>query len=68
MAKKDTMTNKTDVELEKLVVDTRAAIRTERFAAAGARAKDPNAARKFRKTIARALTERTVRARKAAAA
>jgi ribosomal protein L29 len=62
MTKKEHMTAKSEQELAKLLVETRAALRAERFAAAGARAKDPNAARKFRKEIARALTEQTRRA------
>lgn len=55
------MTTKTDQELMKLLADTRAMLRIERFSAAGARAKDPNAPRKLRKTIARALTEQHAR-------
>lgn len=62
MAKKEVMTNKTDKELEKLLADTRASLRTERFAAVGARAKDPSAARIHRATVARILTEQRVRA------
>ncbi len=61
MAKKEDMTKKTDQELAKLLSDTRAAIRTERFAAAGARPKDPNGARKLRTMIARVLTEKRKR-------
>lgn len=68
MATKELMSKKTDQELAKLLADTRGALRGERFAAAGARAKDPNAARSMRKTIARVLTEQTVRAKSAAAA
>lgn len=56
------MATKTDQEIEKLLVDTRAVLRTERFSAAGARAKDSNAPRKLRKIIARALTEKSARA------
>jgi ribosomal protein L29 len=52
-----------DAELVKLLEDTRATLRTERFAAAGARPKDPNAPKKLRKTIARALTEQHARTR-----
>ena len=63
MAKKDDMTKKTDAELAKLVAETRTQIRTERFTAAGARPKDPSAARKLRRIVARALTERGVRKR-----
>jgi len=62
MTKKENMTTKTDTELAKLLTDTREALRTERFSAAGARAKDSNAAGKFRTTIARVLTEQTARA------
>lgn len=65
MTKKTTMKGKTNEELAKLLTETRAAIRAERFAAAGARAKDSNAARKMRKSIARILTEETIRAKTA---
>ena len=51
------MTTKTDQELIKLLTDTRAELRTVRFSAAGARAKDSNAPKKLRATIARVLTE-----------
>ncbi|MDP1690097.1 MAG: 50S ribosomal protein L29 [bacterium] len=61
MTKKDTMTTKTDQELAKLLTDTREVLRTERFSAAGARAKDSNAPRKLRTTIARVLTEQHAR-------
>lgn len=67
MTKKDTMTTKTDQELANLLTETRVALRAERFAAAGARAKDPNAPRKFRATIARALTEQHTRKTKPSA-
>ncbi len=63
--KKHKMGEKTNEELVKLLVETREALRSERFAAAGARAKDPNAPRKLRKTIARTLTEQRVRVLKA---
>lgn len=59
------MTAKTDVELAKLLADTRATLRTEHFSAAGARAKDSNAPRKLRKVIARVLTEQRARTLKA---
>ena len=62
------MTTKTDAELAKLLTDTRVEIRTERFAAAGARAKDPNHHGKLRKVIARALTEQHARALRTSAA
>lgn len=55
------MTNKTDQELLKLLEETRAQLRTERFAAVGARAKDSNAPKKLRATIARVLTEQSAR-------
>lgn len=55
-----------DAELQKLLEESRATLRTERFAAAGARPKESNAPRKLRKTIARVLTEKTIRAHKAA--
>lgn len=61
MTKKDHMTTTTDTELEKLLSETRATLRTERFSAAGARAKDSNAPRKLRKVIARVLTEQHAR-------
>ena len=60
------MTTKTDAELTKLLAETRATLRVERFAATGARAKDPSQGGTHRKTIARVLTERTARARSAA--
>ena len=62
MTKKETMATKTDTELMKLLAETRATLRTERFSAAGARAKESNAPRKLRKNIARVLTEQTARA------
>lgn len=61
MTKKDIMKTKTDHELTQLLSDTRVTLRTERFSAAGARAKDPNSLRKLRKVIARALTEQSRR-------
>ena len=60
------MTTKTDSELSKLLVDTRAELRTVRFAAAGARAKESNAPKKLRTTVARVLTEQHARVQKAA--
>jgi ribosomal protein L29 len=62
MTKKDSMATKTDQELIKVLADTREQLRTERFSAAGARAKDSNAPSKLRKTVARILTEQSVRA------
>lgn len=55
------MKTKTDQELVKLITDTRAELRTERFSAAGARAKDSNAPKKLRTKIARMLTEQRAR-------
>ena len=52
------MTTKTDQELMKLLAETRALLRTERFSAAGARAKDSNSPKKLRTVIARILTEK----------
>jgi ribosomal protein L29 len=66
MTKKDVMATKTDQELAKLLTDTRATLRTERFSAAGARAKDSNAPKKLRTIIARVLTEQHARVLKAA--
>ena len=63
MTKKNSMTDKGDAELSKLLVETREQLRTERFAAAGARPKDSNAPRKLRTTIARVLTEQSIRGR-----
>lgn len=57
------MKTKTDQELLTLLKDTRATLRTERFAAVGARAKESNALGKMRKTIARILTEQTARSK-----
>jgi ribosomal protein L29 len=65
MTKKDVMTTKTDQELSKLLTETRATLRTERFSAAGARAKDSNAPRKLSTIIARILTEQHARVLKA---
>ena len=65
MTKKDTMKTKTDHELTQLLSDTRVTLRTERFSAAGARAKNPNHLGQLRKVIARALTEQHSRVLKA---
>jgi len=61
MTKIETMTGKTDQELMKLLMDTRAELRVQRFAAEGARAKESNAPRKLRATVARILTEQHAR-------
>ncbi|MBI2409816.1 50S ribosomal protein L29 [Candidatus Kaiserbacteria bacterium] len=60
------MASKSDQELSKLLVETKNSLRTERFAAAGARPKDSNAPQKLRKTIARIVTEQHARKAKAA--
>jgi ribosomal protein L29 len=65
MAKKEVMTTKTEQELAKLLAETRASLRAERFSAAGARAKDSTKAKDFRAAIARVLTEQNSRAQKA---
>lgn len=65
MTKKNSMKEKGTEELAKLLEETRATLREERFAAAGARPKDTNAPRKHRRTIARILTEERVRAKSA---
>ncbi len=59
------MTTKTEQELAKLLADTRKTLRAERFSAAGARAKNPNAKRAHRVAIARVLTEQHARVLKA---
>ena len=61
MTKKNVMMTKTDQELIKLLTDTRAELRTVRFSATGARAKESNAPKKLRAVIARTLTEQRVR-------
>ena len=61
MTKKEDMHGKTVNELTTFIADTRAVLRTERFAAEGARPKDPNAPKKLRKLIARATTEMRAR-------
>ena len=61
MTKKDNMKNKSDPELLMLLTDTRVELRTERFSAAGARAKDSNSPKKLRTKIARVLTEQHAR-------
>jgi len=57
------MTATTNQELAELLLKTRETFRTERFSAAGARAKDPSAPKKLRRTIARVLTEQSSRSR-----
>ncbi len=55
------MKTKSENELLKLLTDTRATLRAERFSAAGSRAKDSDSLRKMRKVIARVHTERHAR-------
>lgn len=57
------MKAKSDQELTKLLTDTRAQLRTERFAAAASRAKDSTTMKKQRAVVARILTEQSSRAR-----
>jgi len=64
MTKKNIISTTADGELDILLAETRATLRSERFAAAGARPKDSDAPRKMRKTIARILTEQHTRARR----
>jgi len=67
MTKKDNMTTKTDQELAKLLAETREQLRLERFSAVAARAKDSNAPKKLRASIARVLTEQHMRVLKVTA-
>ena len=55
------MNKKTDAELGSLLADSRGQLRSERFAAAGARPKDTNSPKKLRAVIARVLTEQSRR-------
>lgn len=64
MTKKEKISDKADAELVKTLSETRATLRGERFAAAGARPKDSNAPKKLRTTIARILTEQHSRSSK----
>lgn len=50
-------------ELEKFIKEKREELRTLRFSAAGARAKDPSQFHKVKRDIARALTELSVQAK-----
>jgi ribosomal protein L29 len=63
MAKKEKISEKSDKEILDLLTESRAKLRDERFAAAGSRAKNPNAKRILRRDIARALTEQGRRAK-----
>ena len=59
MAKKTSFKGKKPEELMKLLGEKRESLRSLRFGAAGARAKDSSALSKTRKDIARLLTEQT---------
>ena len=59
MAKKTSFKGKKPEEIMKLLGEKREALRSLRFGAAGARAKDSSALSKTRKDIARLLTEKT---------
>jgi len=65
MAKKQDIKNTSSEELAKKLAETRAELRTLRFAQAGSRPADTTAPRKARQTIARVLTEQNVRNRAA---
>jgi large subunit ribosomal protein L29 len=63
--KKTNFTEKSPEELMKLLKEKREELRTLRFSAAGARAKDASALGKTRRDVARVLTELGNRAKKA---
>ncbi len=67
MARTDTFKDRSESELAKLLAEKRESLRELRFSAAGARAKDPSAASKTRRDIARIMTALT-RAKKHPAA
>jgi ribosomal protein L29 len=54
---------KTDTDLEKLIAETREEVRTLRFNSAGSGLRDRKAIHNAKRTIARALTERTARSK-----
>jgi ribosomal protein L29 len=59
MAKKtEEMKKKSDVELEKFLLEKRESLRTFRFGIAGSKTRNVREGRNVRKAIARALTER----------
>jgi len=60
--KKNPMKTMSAAELEKLIREKREELRTLRFSAAGARAKDPSQFHKVKRDIARALTELSAQA------
>lgn len=57
MAKKLTLTNHSEVELQKLAETKREELRTLRFSASGSKNRNVKSARNLRKEVARALTE-----------
>jgi len=60
--KKNPTKSMSAAELEKLIREKREELRTLRFSAAGARAKDPSQFHKVKRDIARALTELSAQA------
>ena len=60
--KKNPTKDMAPAELEKLIREKREELRTLRFSAAGARAKDPSQFHKVKRDIARALTELSAQA------
>jgi ribosomal protein L29 len=58
--KKNAFKGKSAAELTKMLAEKREELRTLRFAAAGARAKDPSAKGKLKADIARIMTELTI--------
>jgi len=65
MAKNTTLTEKNPNELLAMLAEKREELRALRFAAAGARPKDSNAAGKVRAEVARIMTELGARKRAA---
>jgi len=61
MSKTLSLKDKSVAEINTLLAEKREELRTLRFSAAGARAKDTNGPKKARKVIAQALTELTAR-------
>lgn len=59
--KKNTIAEKTEAELVKMLAEKREELRTLRFSAAGSRAKDPSAKGKIKADIARIMTARTAK-------
>jgi ribosomal protein L29 len=63
MAKKNSLTNHTAEDLNRLVETKREELRNLRFSVAGSKNRNVKAARTLRKEIARGLTERNARAK-----